>query len=320
MDLVAGILEGNRRALAKGITLVENGEPEKYRILAELHPHTGKSMIVGVTGSPGAGKSSLVDQMTKFYRKQGRTVGVIAIDPTSPFSGGALLGDRIRMQDNTLDPGVFIRSMGTRGSLGGLSRATKEVLTLFDAFGFDVIIVETVGVGQSELDIMDTADTVVVVLTPAGGDIIQTLKAGIMEIADVFAVNKSDLDGADRVVSEVNKTLDLSHGEWRPPVVKTITLDGTGLDELLAEIDKHREYLISSGNLEILRQKRLKEEVTGIVLHKLEDMITLRFQQDRQVQGLLESVVNREQDPYTAAQSIMFSLESWLPESAAESS
>lgn len=312
MDLVAGILEGNRRALAKGITLVENGDPEKYRILAELHPHTGKSMIVGVTGSPGAGKSSLVDQMTKFYRKQGRTVAVVAIDPTSPFSGGALLGDRIRMQDNTLDPGVFIRSMGTRGSLGGLSRATKEVLTLFDAFGFDVIIVETVGVGQVELDIMDIADTVVVVLTPAGGDIIQTLKAGIMEIADVFAINKSDLDGADRVASEVNKTLDLSHGEWRPPVVKTISLDGTGLDDLLAAIDQHREYLITSGNLENLQQQRLKKEVTGIVLHKLEDMLTMRFQQDQQVQSLLESVLNKSQDPYTAAQSIMSSLESWL--------
>lgn len=320
MDLVAGILAGNRRALAKGITLVENGEPDKYRILAELYPHTGKSMIVGVTGSPGAGKSSLVDQMTKFYRKQGRTVGVIAIDPTSPFSGGALLGDRIRMQDNTLDPGVFIRSMGTRGSLGGLSRATKEVVTLFDAFGFDVVIVETVGVGQSELDIMDTADTVVVVLNPGGGDIIQTLKAGIMEIADVFAVNKADLDGADRVVSEVNKALDLSHGEWRPPVVKTITLDGTGLDELLAEIDNHRDYLVSSGNLEMLRQKRLKEEVTGIVLRKLEDMIALRFQQDKQVQSLLEAVLNRSQDPYTAAQSIMSSLEGWLPMGSAECS
>lgn len=312
MDLVAGILEGNRRALAKGITLVENGEPEKYRILAELHPHTGKSMIVGITGSPGAGKSSLVDQLTKSYRKRGKTVAVVAVDPTSPFSGGALLGDRIRMQDNTLDPGVFIRSMGTRGSLGGLSRSTKEVLTLFDAFGFDVIIVETVGVGQVELDIMDTADTVVVVLTPAGGDVIQTLKAGIMEIADVFAINKADLDGADRVVSEINKTLDLSHGDWRPPVVKTVSLDGQGVDELVDEIANHWEYLISSGQLESIRRKRLKEEVTGIVLNKLEDILTQRLQREDRFQSLLQSVLNREQDPYTAAQSIMSSLEGWL--------
>ncbi|NLC76725.1 MAG: methylmalonyl Co-A mutase-associated GTPase MeaB [Clostridia bacterium] len=312
MDLVAGILEGNRRALAKGITLVENGEPEKYRILAELRPHTGKSMIVGITGSPGAGKSSLVDQLTKSYRKRGKTVAVVAVDPTSPFSGGALLGDRIRMQDNTLDPGVFIRSMGTRGSLGGLSRSTKEVLTLFDAFGFDVIIVETVGVGQVELDIMDTADTVVVVLTPAGGDVIQTLKAGIMEIADVFAINKADLDGADRVVSEINKTLDLSHGDWRPPVVKTVSLDGQGVDELVDEIANHWEYLISSGQLESIRRKRLKEEVTGIVLNKLEDILTQRLQREDRFQSLLQSVLNREQDPYTAAQSIMSSLEGWL--------
>lgn len=312
MNIVDGILSGNRRALARGITLVENGEAEKYSILAKLHSHTGKSRIVGVTGSPGAGKSSLVDQMTKFYRKRGKTVGVIAVDPTSPFSGGALLGDRIRMQDNTLDPGVFIRSMGTRGSLGGLSRSTKEVITLFDAFGFDVIIVETVGVGQSELDIMDTADTVVVVLTPAGGDVIQTLKAGIMEIADVFAINKADLDGADRVASEVNKTLDLSHSDWRPPVVKTISLDGTGLDELLDEIDRHQEFLQTSGKLETLRQRRLKEEVTGIVLGRFRDILTQRFQGEPHFQTLLNDVVNRKQDPYTAAQTIMEAMEGWL--------
>lgn len=312
MDIVSGILSGDRRALARGITVVENGDEEKYSILAKLHSHTGKSRIVGVTGSPGAGKSSLVDQMTKFYRKRGKTVGVIAIDPTSPFSGGALLGDRIRMQDNTLDPGVFIRSMGTRGSLGGLSRSTKEVITLFDAFGFDVIIVETVGVGQSELDIMDTADTVVVVLTPAGGDVIQTLKAGIMEIADVFAINKADIDGADRVAMEVNKTLDLSHNDWRPPVVKTISLDGTGLDELLDEIDRHQAFLQTSGKLDILRQRRLKEEVTGIVLGRFKDILTQRFQGEPYFQALMDDVVNRKQDPYTAAQTIMEAMEGWL--------
>lgn len=312
MDLVAGILDGNRRALAKAITLVENGEPDKYRILAQLHPHTGKGSIVGVTGSPGAGKSSLVDQMTKFYRQRDKTVAVVAVDPTSPFSGGALLGDRIRMQDNTLDPGVFIRSMGTRGSLGGLSRSTKEVLTLFDAFGFDIIIVETVGVGQSELDIMDTADTVVLVLNPGGGDVIQTLKAGIMEIADVFAINKSDLAGADRTASEVNKTLDIVERDWRPPVVKTISLNGSGLDELLDQIENHGQHLVETGNLELIRQKRLKEEVTGIVLNRLEDIMTERFRSESQFQGLLHDVINKKQDPYTAAQNILDSLEGWL--------
>ncbi|HHW07530.1 MAG TPA: methylmalonyl Co-A mutase-associated GTPase MeaB [Clostridia bacterium] len=313
MDLVEGILSGNRRALARGITLVENGEDEKYDLLARLHPHTGKSRIVGVTGAPGAGKSSLVDQMIKGYRKRGQTVGVIAVDPSSPFSGGALLGDRIRMQENTLDPGVFIRSMGTRGSLGGLARATREAVTLFDAFGFDVIIVETVGVGQSELDIMDTADTVVLVLTPAGGDVIQTLKAGIMEIADVFAVNKADLDGADRVVTEINKTLDLSHGEWRPPVVKTVSLDGTGVGELLDQVDRHQAYLEISGKLAVQRQRRLKEEVTAIVLGKIKDSLTQRFHSEPRFQTLLQEVVNRKQDPYTAARLIIAAMEGWLP-------
>lgn len=312
MDLVGGILSGNRRALARGITLVENGEDEKYDLLARLHPHTGKSRIVGVTGAPGAGKSSLVDQMIKGYRKRGQTVGVIAVDPSSPFSGGALLGDRIRMQENTLDPGVFIRSMGTRGSLGGLARAAREAVTLFDAFGFDVIIVETVGVGQSELDIMDTADTVVLVLTPAGGDVIQTLKAGIMEIADVFAVNKADLDGADRVVTEINKTLDLSHGEWRSPVVKTVSLDGTGVGELLDQVDRHQAYLETSGKLAVQRQRRLKEEVTAIVLGKIKDSLTQRFHSEPRFQTLLEEVVNRKQDPYTAARLIMEKMEGWL--------
>lgn len=312
MDLVGGILSGNRRALARGITLVENGEDEKYDLLARLHPHTGKSRIVGVTGAPGAGKSSLVDQMIKGYRKRGQTVGVIAVDPSSPFSGGALLGDRIRMQENTLDPGVFIRSMGTRGSLGGLARAAREAVTLFDAFGFDVIIVETVGVGQSELDIMDTADTVVLVLTPAGGDVIQTLKAGIMEIADVFAVNKADLDGADRVVTEINKTLDLSHGEWRSPVVKTVSLDGTGVGELLDQVDRHQAYLETSGKLAVQRQRRLKEEVTAIVLGKIKDSLTQRFHSEPRFQTLLQEVVNRKQDPYTAARLIMEKMEGWL--------
>lgn len=312
MDLVEGILSGNRRALARAITLVENGEEGKYELLAKLHPHTGKSRIIGVTGAPGAGKSSLVDQMIRGFRQRGQTVGVIAVDPSSPFSGGALLGDRIRMQEHTLDPGVFIRSMGTRGSLGGLARATREAVTLFDAFGFDIILVETVGVGQSELDIMDTADTVVLVLTPAGGDVIQTLKAGIMEIADVFAINKADLDGADRLATELQKTLDLSHGDWRPPVVKTVALQGTGVAELLDEIARHQDYLASSGKLEFLRQRRLREEVTGIVLARIKDMLTQRLQGEPFFQALLGDVVSRKQDPYTAARLIMEKMEGWL--------
>ncbi|MGI6553447.1 MAG: methylmalonyl Co-A mutase-associated GTPase MeaB [Bacillota bacterium] len=308
--LAEEIMQGNRRSLAKAITLIENEEIDKEGLLARLYPLTGKARIIGVTGPPGAGKSSLVDCLTREFRSQGLKVGIIAVDPTSPFSGGALLGDRIRMQEHALDPGVFIRSMGTRGSLGGLSRATKEAVILFDAFGFQIILIETVGVGQSELDIMHAADTVLVVMSPGGGDVVQTMKAGIMEIADIFVINKADLDGADRTAEELETTLDLAGGqEWKPPVVKTISLNGDGIQELVHLIYAHACYLEDSGLLQKMRGKRLHEEVMEIVMQRLQQNVFRRFRLEEQFQELLTNVATRNIDPYTAARKILRELE-----------
>ncbi|MDD2421898.1 MAG: methylmalonyl Co-A mutase-associated GTPase MeaB, partial [Heliobacteriaceae bacterium] len=263
IEQIPALLAGDRRIAAKMITLVENGGTGRYDLLKALHPHTGKAYIVGITGSPGAGKSSLTDKVITALRKQGEKVGVVAVDPSSPFTGGALLGDRIRMNDHYQDKDVFIRSMGTRGSLGGLARATKEVLKVLDAFGCTFILVETVGVGQAELEIMTAADTTVVVLTPGAGDSIQAIKAGIMEIADVFAINKADLDGADRVVTEVRAMLDLAEHtrltrlDWRPPVIKTVTMSNLGIEDLVEGIMAHRKFLEGSGQLREERKFRL---------------------------------------------------------------
>ncbi len=304
---VQGILAGDKRSTAKIISLVENDGPEKKRVLSQLYPHTGKAYIIGVTGSPGAGKSSLTDCLTKQIRKQGLTVGIIAVDPSSPFTGGALLGDRIRMQDHALDKGVFIRSMGTRGSLGGLARATKEVVRVLDAYGSDVVIVETVGVGQSELDIMDVADTTLVVLTPGAGDHVQTIKAGIMEIADIFVVNKADLDGADKVKTEVEGMLDLScHGNgWRPPVLLTITRTEQGITDLVDAINRHKAHLESTGSFQQARKERLRTEVLEVVEHVLRARIHKSVEASQDIARLVAKVENREVDPYVAAEEII---------------
>ncbi|HWJ04022.1 MAG TPA: methylmalonyl Co-A mutase-associated GTPase MeaB [Verrucomicrobiae bacterium] len=307
-ELVERLLAGDRRAAARIITLVENSSPEKEQILSELFPHTGKAFVLGVTGSPGAGKSSLVDTLTGHYRKLGKTVGVIAVDPTSPFTGGAILGDRIRMQEHSLDRGVFIRSMGTRGSLGGLARATKEAIKTLDAFGRDIILVETVGVGQSELDIMATADTTLVVLNPGTGDSIQTIKAGIMEIADIFVVNKCDRDGADKMAAEVEAMLDLGHGQncnWRPPVVKTSTLDGRGIPELAQAVETHKEFSVASGEFAERRSQQLRAEVSEIVEHYLKEMLWNRVGASGEMTQLLEDAGNRKLDPYSIARRIL---------------
>lgn len=306
-DWVQEALQGNRRAVAKLITHIENDSSEKLSILKRIFPHTGNGYILGITGSPGAGKSSLVDSITREIRKRDLTVGIIAVDPSSPFTGGALLGDRIRMQDHCLDKGVFIRSMGTRGNLGGLARATKEVVRVLDAFGCDVVIVETVGVGQSELDIMKIADSTLVVLTPGAGDHVQTIKAGIMEIADIFVINKSDLPGAERTASEVNSMLDLScHGDgWRPPVVSTITLKEQGISELCDQIDKHKEFLIKSANFQKFREKRLQQEVLETVDHVLKNKIQKSLEERSDIKNLIEKVIVRELDPYEAAEEII---------------
>ncbi|HBI02991.1 MAG TPA: methylmalonyl Co-A mutase-associated GTPase MeaB [Paenibacillaceae bacterium] len=301
-NLVERILKGDIRAVARAISYVEDNHPEKTEILQELYPHTGKAYLVGITGAPGAGKSSLVNKLIGYIRKLGLSVGIVAVDPTSPFTGGAILGDRIRMQDHFLDPDVFIRSMGTRGSLGGLSRNTKEAVRILDAFGKDVIIIETVGVGQSELDIMNIADSTAVVLNPGGGDTIQAFKAGIMEIADLFVVNKADLAGTDKLVREVEQMLDLVKHDapWRPPLVKTITFKNEGLDELWQAFLDHKEFSLDAGDYEKRRSSHLKEEVVEIVNYQVHQII-LQQLKDEQYQQLMEQVSNRSVDPYVVA-------------------
>ena len=301
------LMAGDRRIAAKMITVIENEAPDKQALMAQIYPHTGRAHVLGVTGSPGAGKSSLVDEMIKKIRQDGLKVGIIAVDPTSPISGGALLGDRIRMQEHALDRGVFIRSMGTRGCLGGLARATKDAIKVLDAFGCDVVLVETVGVGQSELDIMHYADTTVVVLTPGAGDHIQIIKAGIMEIADLFVINKSDLGGTRRIVNDIKAMLDMSPKQksWRPPVLTTSTTEDLGLDELWSTINKHRDYIRTSGAWAEATKARLKLEVMDTVAQELLKLITARTDADPDTENLLNEVVNRQVDPYSASRQIL---------------
>lgn len=305
--IIEGILNGDRRMVARAISLVEDDSSEKENILSAIFPYTGRAYCLGITGAPGAGKSSLVDQLLILLRRQGLSVGVIAIDPTSPFTGGAILGDRIRMQEHALDKGIFIRSMGTRGSLGGLSRATKDVVQIMDASGKDVVIIETVGVGQSEVDIIKYADTTVVVLTPASGDSVQTIKAGIMEIADVFVVNKADLPGADRTVSEISMMLDLGGKArtWRPPIVRTITLDGNGVGELYQALFDHREFLTTSGQLEKARKERVRRDVIDLIEYKVKSAIWRQVSGSNEFESLVSRIMSRETDPYAAAVQIL---------------
>ncbi len=310
-EIVERLLEGDRRAAAKAISMVENNDPERQAILSRIYPHTGKAHIIGITGTPGSGKSTLADRLIDFYRKQGKKVGVIAVDPTSPFTGGAILGDRIRMQAHALDKGVFIRSMGTRGSLGGLSRATREAVTVLDALGRDIILVETVGVGQSEVDIVKTADTTLVVLTPAGGDSVQTLKAGIMEIADIFVVNKADLDGADRTIREVQMMLDLNNSPaaWRPPVTPTKAILKEGLEDLLKEIERHRQHLSEGGRLEASRKEKARLEVLELVEYKIKSKVWKQVRERDLFEDMLQRILTKTLDPYTAADQLLQEIE-----------
>ena len=305
-QLVAELLDGNRRAAARLISLVENDDPQKRELLKDIYPHTGKAYVIGVTGAPGSGKSSLVDWLLKLIRKDRLTVGVIAVDPTSPFSGGAILGDRIRMQDHALDQDIFIRSMGTRGSLGGLSRATREAIQVLDAFGKDIILIETVGVGQSEVDIVKTADSTLVVLTPAGGDSVQTIKAGIMEIADIFAINKSDLPGAERTTTEINLMLDMKKSEpWRPPVIQTISVSNEGIEELWQALQKHRDHMEESGRLLEIRRERVKRELTEQVEYLVKSKIWDEVKEHLEFDSLVENIVHRRQDPYSKSADLL---------------
>jgi LAO/AO transport system kinase len=313
LELVDRMLEGDRLALARLITLVENRSPLVPEIMRRIHPRTGRAYTVGVTGPPGAGKSTLVDGLTARLRKSEATVGVIAVDPTSPFTGGAVLGDRIRMLSHTLDAGVFIRSMATRGSLGGLARGTAATQKLLDAFGFDRVLVETVGVGQSELDVMKLADTIVVVLVPESGDAIQTMKAGLLEVADILVVNKADRDGAPALVTELRYMVHLHKQgqqaarelDWEVPVLTTAAATGVGVDELHGEIARHREALEASGVLERRRQARRAGELRELVLGELRRRVDDALADGGPLAPVLADVEAGRVDVYTALADVL---------------
>jgi len=299
---------GDARALARALSTVENRSAGWSDLLKALFPHTGKARVIGITGAPGAGKSTLVDRLAKQYRKKGQTVGIIAVDPTSPYTGGAILGDRIRMQDHYSDPGIFIRSMATRGSLGGLARATADVATVLDASGRDLIMIETVGVGQDEIDIVRLADITVVILVPGMGDDVQTIKAGIMEIADIFVINKSDRDGAENVEREVRamQSLVMRHDRWTPPIVKTVASEGTGTEQLEEAIAGYESYL-QKENLALKKnvenwQERLLEMLRDAMLEKA------RAQMDADGGSLKRyaaEIAEHKRDPYSLVEEIV---------------
>ena len=306
MDIVTELLSGSKLAISRAITAVENEYDNAVEIMQSLYPHTGKGYIIGITGPPGAGKSTLTDKLTKEYRRRGKTVGIIAVDPSSPFSGGAILGDRIRMNELTMDDGVFIRSMATRGSLGGMSRKTAEVVKILDAAGKDIVIVETVGVGQSEVDIVKTADTTLVVLIPGMGDDIQAIKAGILEIGDVFAINKADREGVERLNLEIEMMLDLDQAEntWRPKIMRTVASQNEGVVELVDAIEEHSAYLIQSGVIQRRRFERTRTEIMAMLDEAIKVYLMKKVAGSK-FEKLLAEVNQRKNDPYTAVKAIL---------------
>lgn len=305
-DLVERARAGERRAIAQLISLVEDGGSDLGAAMQALYPHTGGSYSVGITGAPGAGKSTLTERLIARVRQDGHQIGVIAIDPSSPFSGGALLGDRVRMQTHATDPEVFIRSMATRGHLGGISLATPEAMRVLEAAGKDIVIIETVGVGQSEVEITDACDTTLVVVNPGWGDAVQAAKAGLMEIADVFVVNKADRQGAQDSVRELKQMLEMSEAEWKPEIVPTVATKGDGVDELWAAIEKHRAFQEEHGLLEARRRRRVQREIKDIVTERFRSRI--ETESDELLGQLTDDVVARRLDPYGAADRIIQSL------------
>jgi LAO/AO transport system kinase len=305
-DLARRLLDGDKRALARAITLVENDDPQGWALVREVYPHTGHAAVVGFTGPPGVGKSTLMGALTKLERERGRSVAVLSIDPSSPFTKGALLGDRIRLSEHFLDPGVFIRSMATRGALGGLSEAALQAALLMDASGRELVMLETVGVGQAEVDIIDHADTVVLVLMPGSGDSIQALKAGVMEIPDVIVINKADHPLTDTMVREIKGVLALGpHLDWQVPILRTEAVRGEGMPELVETLDEHREYIVAQGSLSERRRRNLFNEVLAIATARLRRDLEDTIREDPAVQELLDRVVSRELDPATAATIIL---------------
>jgi LAO/AO transport system kinase len=325
VGLAEDLLAGEQAALARAITAIENRAPGYRDLVSTLHEHAGSAAIVGVTGSPGAGKSTLVDRLAHAYRERGETVGVIAIDPTSPFTGGAVLGDRIRMGSNAGDMNVFVRSMSARGTLGGLSAATADAITALDAFGKDRIVVETVGAGQNEIDVVRTADTVCVLLHPGSGDAVQTLKAGILEIADALVVNKADLEGAERLVSDLREMVDLSAeagshrvadagsgASWTPPIVETVATEGEGIEDLLAVIDEHSSFLMASGLRSEKARTRQAETIRTLLRDDLRELIEREIEARGGFDDLIGAVHRRETDPYTVVDDLLAPVEDCL--------
>jgi LAO/AO transport system kinase len=297
-DLVPRLLQRNPRALGRAISILEDGGPGQRELIRRVYGETGKARVIGITGPPGAGKSTLVDRLARRIRQRGETVGILAVDPTSPFTGGALLGDRIRMATLYTDPGVFIRSMATRGAMGGLARASRDAVDLLDAAGFDWVLVETVGVGQDEVDVVRTVDTVAVVTVPGLGDDIQAIKAGILEIADVFVVNKADREGVEKTAKDLQMMLSIGeHGDWLPPIVKTVAARDEGVDQLLTEIERHRDYMQTSGEIERRRRSHLRLRVETILKERVVAAADRVLGVDREVERGHE----RKVDPYRVA-------------------
>ena len=306
-EFVSRVRAGDVRALSRAISTVEDHTQESTELLKALFPYSGNALLLGMTGSPGAGKSTLVDQVARVYRKQGKTIGIVAVDPTSPFSGGAILGDRIRMQSHHADSGIYIRSMATRGSLGGLASTTADVATVLDASGRDIVMIETVGVGQDEIDIVRLADVTIVVLVPGMGDDVQTIKAGIMEIADIFVINKADRDGAERVEREIRamQTLAVRHDDWTPPIVKTVATDGSGMEELAQAIEKYRSYLEQSDRARQRRIENWRVRIAEMLRDALFQRVLSYYLSEGEATRYAAEVADHKRDPYSLVERIV---------------
>lgn len=306
-EWVERVRAGDVRALARVISAIEDGQPESIELLKALFPYSGNAQVIGLTGSPGSGKSTLVDQLAREYRKQGRTVGIIAVDPTSPYTGGAILGDRIRMQTHHADSGIYIRSMATRGFLGGLARATADVATVLDASGKQAVLVETVGVGQDEIDIVRLADVTIVILVPGMGDDVQTIKAGIMEIADVFVINKSDREGAERVEREIRamQSLAIRKDNWTPTIVKTVATEGKGIPELVAAIAQYQQFLEQNALSKKKKISNWRERLIEMLRESLLEKVLREQMSDDQIGRWAEQVSEHRRDPYSLVEEIV---------------